>query len=105
MHAGGTTITAQLEVDGERPPIVGEGNGPIEAFVARGRRATSVDGEFDVLDYAEHAIGQGADAPGGRLRRDRHRRRRRSRWGIGTDPNITTASLRAVLDGLRTPAR
>ena len=61
-----------------------------------------VGGDFDVLDYAEHAIGQGADAravayietvdANGNIR-----------WGIGTDPNITTASLRAVLAGVRTP--
>ena len=49
-----------------------------------------------MLDYAEHAIGQGADAQavayietvGGRGN---------VRWGLATDPNITTASLRAVL--------
>ena len=35
--------------------------------------------------------------PGGRLRRDDQRRSNDVKWGIGQDPNITTASLRAVL--------
>ncbi|MGE5209990.1 MAG: alpha-isopropylmalate synthase regulatory domain-containing protein, partial [Acidobacteriota bacterium] len=95
---GRTSIQAQLEVDGEAHSIHGEGDGPVEAFVAAlvaefGHR---VDGHFDVLDYAEHAIGKGSNAQaaayvetvsdGGKVR-----------WGIGVDPNITTASLRAVL--------
>ncbi|MEM8745756.1 MAG: 2-isopropylmalate synthase [Actinomycetota bacterium] len=96
--SGRTTIQAQLDVDGEAHSIRGEGEGPVEAFVealieAFGDR---VGGEFDVLDYAEHAIGQGADTTavayletvrsGGDIR-----------WGVGRSSNITTASLRAVL--------
>ena len=95
---GLTTIQVQLEVDGKAHSIRGEGEGPVEAFVAAliAEFSDRVGGSFDVLDYAEHAIGQGADAQavayvetvrdGGEVR-----------WGIGTDPNITTASLRAVL--------
>ncbi|NQY56063.1 MAG: 2-isopropylmalate synthase [Ilumatobacteraceae bacterium] len=95
---GVTTIQAQLAVDGQAHSIRAEGDGPVEAFVAALVEAfgAEVDHHFDVLDYAEHAIGQGADAQavayietvsdGGEIR-----------WGIGTDPNITTASLRAVL--------
>ena len=95
---GRTVIQAQVDVDGEPRSIRGEGDGPVEAFVAAlllefGER---VGGEFDVLDYAEHAIGQGADTTavayletirgGGDIR-----------WGVGQSANITTASLRAVL--------
>ena len=95
---GLTTIQVQLEVDGKAHSIRGEGEGPVEAFVAAlvAEFSDRVGGSFDVLDYAEHAIGQGADAQAvayvetvsdGEV----------IRWGIGTDPNITTASLRAVL--------
>jgi 2-isopropylmalate synthase len=93
-----TSITAQLVVDGEHVTVRGEGNGPIDAFV----HAVS-DGlgtSLDVVDYAEHAIGSGADASavayvetvdeGGTLR-----------WGVGTDPNIITASLQAVVCAVR----
>ena len=60
--------------------------------------------EFDVVDYAEHAIGQGAEATAAAYVETRRRRTATIRWGIGIDPNITTASLRAVLVGLRAPA-
>ncbi|MDJ0769318.1 MAG: 2-isopropylmalate synthase [Ilumatobacter sp.] len=92
--AGHTTITAQLEVDGQPVTIQGEGDGPVEAFV---HAITEHFHEaFDVVDYAEHAIGRGADAQAvayvetttgdGTIR-----------WGLGQNPNITTASLHAVL--------
>ena len=95
---GTTTIQVQLEVEGAAHSLHGTGDGPVEAFVAAltDEFGGSVGGDFDVLDYAEHAIGQGADARAvayletvdgnGNVR-----------WGIGTDPSITTASLRAVL--------
>jgi 2-isopropylmalate synthase len=95
---GTTTIQVQLEVEGAAHSLHGTGDGPVEAFVAAltDEFGGSVGGDFDVLDYAEHAIGQGADARAvayletvdgnGNVR-----------WGLGTDPSITTASLRAVL--------
>ena len=87
-------MTAQLDVAGSPTTVTGEGDGPVEAFVSA---LTSHFGvEFDVVDYAEHAIGRGANAEAvayvetvdgaGDIK-----------WGIGKDPNITTASLRAVL--------
>jgi 2-isopropylmalate synthase len=92
---GRTSITAQLVVDGTPATIVGEGNGPIDAFVHALR--DGIDAELNVLDYAEHAIGQGSEAnavayvetsePDGN-----------ALWGVGVDPNIITASLRAVLN-------
>ncbi|MDG2233399.1 MAG: 2-isopropylmalate synthase [Ilumatobacter sp.] len=97
---GNTSIQVQLDVNGSAHSLDGQGDGPVEAFVAAlvSEFGSSVGGDFDVLDYAEHAIGQGADAravayietvdANGNIR-----------WGIGTDPNITTASLRAVLAG------
>ena len=53
-------MTAQVVVDGEHHTVTGEGSGPISAFV-RGLRA-SFGVELDVVDYAEHAIGRGAEA-------------------------------------------
>src|SRR5437899_1180801 len=92
-----TRITAQLVVDGASRTVTGAGNGPIAAFVDALRRGLGA--ELDVVDYAEHALGQGADAAAvayvetvdgdGTLR-----------WGVGAHPNIITASLRAVLSAL-----
>jgi 2-isopropylmalate synthase len=94
---GRTVITAQLVVDGAHRTITGEGNGPIDAFVHAVREGLQVD--VDVVDYAEHAMGAGADAtavayvetigPSGD-----------TRWGVGTHPNIITASLRAVVSAI-----
>jgi 2-isopropylmalate synthase len=93
----GTRITAQLLVNGEPRTVTGAGNGPIAAFVDALR--VGLGAEIDVVDYAEHALGQGADATAvayvetiggdGTLR-----------WGVGTHANIITASLRAVLSAL-----
>ena len=93
-QSGTTTITAQLLVNGEHRTISGSGNGPIDAFVHAVRDGLNT--RIDVVDYAEHAMGQGSEATAvayvettdgaGNVR-----------WGVGTDPNIITASFRAVL--------
>jgi 2-isopropylmalate synthase len=93
----GTRITAQLVVDGVPRTVTGAGNGPIAAFVDALRSGLGV--EMDVVDYAEHALGQGADATAvayvETIARDGS-----LWWGVGTHPNIITASLRAVLSAL-----
>ncbi len=97
-----TRINAQLVVTGTPQTVTGTGNGPIAAFVdaLRGGLGASID----VVDYQEHAVGQGADATAaayvetiaedGTLR-----------WGVGVHPNIITASLRAVLSALARHSR
>jgi 2-isopropylmalate synthase len=93
----GTRITAQLVMDGAPRTVTGAGNGPIAAFVDALRSGLGV--EMDVVDYAEHALGQGADATAvayvETIARDGS-----LWWGVGTHPNIITASLRAVLSAL-----
>jgi 2-isopropylmalate synthase len=99
---GRTTISAQLDVEGTPVTVSGDGDGPIEAFVHGLRSGLGQD--FDVTDYAEHAMGRGADAQAvayvesiggdGEVR-----------WGVGTDPNITTASLKAVLSAFERQQR
>ena len=88
------SITAQLVVDGHHRTVRGEGNGPISAFVNGLRSELQTD--LDVLDYAEHAMGQGSGATAvayvETVGSDQV-----VRWGVGTDPNTVTASLRAVL--------
>jgi 2-isopropylmalate synthase len=92
-----TRITAQLVVDGAPRTVTGAGNGPIAAFVDALRSGLGL--EMDVVDYAEHALGQGADATAvayvETIARDGS-----LWWGVGTHPNIITASLRAVLSAL-----
>jgi 2-isopropylmalate synthase len=92
---GRTSITAQLVIDGVHQTVVGEGNGPIDAFVHA--LSDGIGSSIDVLDYAEHAMGQGSEAMAvayvetsdadGTVK-----------WGVGTDPSTITAALRAVLN-------
>ena len=74
---GKATVTAQVTVDGEHRTVVGEGAGPISAFVRGLRESFGV--ELDVVDYAEHAIGRGADASAAAYVESVARRRRRRR--------------------------
>ena len=92
--SGETTITAQITVAGERKTVVGQGNGPIDAFVHGLRSGLGLD--IDVLDYNEHAMGSGSDATAVAYV-ESTTSEGSVKWGVGSDPNTITASLRAVL--------
>ena len=91
---GSARITAQVLADGEPVTVAGSGNGPIAAFVDGLRDALDVD--VDVVDYHEHSMGAGAGATAVAYV-ETIDAEKVTRWGIGTDPNIITASLKAVL--------
>ena len=91
-----TTITAHLIVDGTPTTVSGSGNGPIAAFVDALRTGLGI--ELDVVDYHEHSMGRGADATA--VAYVETVDGSATRWGIGLDPNIITASLRAVLSAV-----
>src|SRR3712207_4163028 len=93
-------MVVEIVNDGVPTTIEGRGNGPIAAFVDALR---SVDVDVRVLDYAEHAMSAGGDARaaayvecavGDRVL-----------WGVGIDPNIVTASLRAVVSAVNRAPR
>jgi 2-isopropylmalate synthase len=88
-----------LYVDGARQEVEGRGNGPIAAFVdALG----SIGHDVRVLDYHEHALSAGGDARAAAYLEcavgDR------VLWGVGVDPNIVTASLKAVTSAVNRAA-
>jgi 2-isopropylmalate synthase len=84
-----------LYVEGERQELDGKGNGPIAAFVDA---LASVGHDVRVLDYHEHALSSGGDASAAAYLEcavgDR------VLWGVGIDPNIVTASLKAVVSAV-----
>ncbi|MEI2713540.1 MAG: 2-isopropylmalate synthase [Nocardioides sp.] len=86
-------LEVNIYVDGESHTLTGQGNGPIAAFVDA---INDLPQGFDVrvLDYAEHALSSGGDAIAAAyvecLVGDQ------VLWGVGLDPNIVTASLKAV---------
>ena len=79
-----------------RAEITGEGNGPIAALV---HALASIGIDARVLDYHEHAHQRRRRRAGGGLPRGRHRRPRPV--GLRHRPDITTASLYALVSAIR----
>jgi 2-isopropylmalate synthase len=88
-------LTVNVYVDGQPQTLQGTGNGPIAAFV---EAVNGLGYDVRVLDYAEHALSSGGDAiaaayvecaVGDQVL-----------WGVGLDPNIVTASLKAVVSAV-----
>ncbi|MCX6421276.1 MAG: 2-isopropylmalate synthase [Actinobacteria bacterium] len=97
---GDTTVDVVIRDSGVDVSLTGTGNGPIAAFCA----ALSSHGiDVRVLDYHEHAMSAGGDAnaaaylectTGDRVL-----------WGVGIDPSITTASLKAIVSAVNRSLR
>ena len=94
--ADGVVLSADLAVGGATLSVSGRGNGPISALVHALRQDLGID--VEVLDYAEHALGAGEEATA--VAYVEVRSSGEVRWGVGMDPNITTASMKAVLSAL-----
>jgi 2-isopropylmalate synthase len=88
-------LTVDVRVAGEPRTLAGTGNGPIAAFVDA---LATVGYEVRVLDYAEHAMSAGGDARAAAYVECEVAGR--TLWGVGTDANIVTASLRAVVSAV-----
>ena len=95
---GGFALAASLQWQGERLDIEGAGTGPIDAFVQA--VAAALDCQVRVLDYNEHAIGEGANAKAVAYVELRVNEKH-TVYGVGMDANIVSASLRAILSGLQ----
>lgn len=90
-------LSGNLPWDGEVRAVEGRGNGPIDAFIQALRAATGHD--IRVIDYHQHAIGEGADARAAaylELRIDQTQ----TLFGVGIDADTLSASLKAVISGL-----
>ena len=83
--------------DGSTLTVEGEGNGPIDAFVDALKKAFGV--EFSFIDYYEHAVGRGANATAASYV-EIHDGDGRAVHGVGMDPNIVMASLKATLNAV-----
>ncbi len=96
---GTRTLTADLKQrDGTIRTIEGLGNGPVDAFVDALKRSYGV--EFSLVDYHEHAVGRGANATAA-CYVQLEDAQGRTVHGVGMDPNIVMASLKAVLSGVQ----
>ncbi|MDX3191047.1 2-isopropylmalate synthase [Streptomyces sp. MN03-5084-2B] len=88
-------ITATVRVEGDEHEITGRGNGPIAAFFDA---LSTVGYDLRLLDYSEHTLSPGDDARAASYIECAISDR--VFWGIGIDPSIVTASLRAVVSAV-----
>lgn len=92
-----TEVSAEVVLAAVPTKVSGTGNGPIDAFV---NGLTSAFGEsIRVLDYHEHSIGSGSDAQA--VCYMELRIGEKTLFGVGTDSNIVTASIKAIVSGLQ----
>jgi 2-isopropylmalate synthase len=94
------TLEVALRDGSDEIVLTSTGNGPIAAFCA----ALAGHGiDVRVLDYAEHAMSAGGDATAAAYVEcaiGSH-----VLWGVGIDPNIVTASLKAVVSAVNRALR
>lgn len=76
----------------------GIGNGPIDA--ARAAIEDTADVHVKVLDYSEHALGEGSHAQAAAYIKLMDVNTGRVTFGVGVSPNITRASHRALFSAL-----
>lgn len=93
-------LTVSVLDRGEMHELTGQGNGPIAAFCSI-LQEYGVD--VRVLDYYEHALSAGGDASAAAylecaIDGDVF-------WGVGIDPNTTTAALKAVVSAINRAIR
>jgi 2-isopropylmalate synthase len=93
-------LTIKMTDRGEAIELSGTGNGPIAAFC---HILQNYGVDVRVLDFSEHALSSGGDASAaaylecaiaGEVF-----------WGVGIDPNTTTASLKAVVSAINRAIR
>jgi 2-isopropylmalate synthase len=95
--SSGANVTAQLTVNGEHRTVIGQGNGPIDAFVAALQADLGID--IDVVDYSEHAVGAGSSATAVAYV-ETQAGDGTVLWGVGRHESILTASLRAIVSAV-----
>lgn len=91
---GQRTFIGRIAIDGEVRSLSGRGNGLISGVVAALQDAGGP--VLDVADYQEHAIGSGATAQAAAYVECRTSDGR-TVFGTGIDPDVATASVRALL--------
>jgi 2-isopropylmalate synthase len=96
---GATTVTLQATwlKDGKQQIAEGKGNGPVDAFV-HALQSGGVE-KFELISYAEHSLGRGAEARAAAYIEIKTARKR-SCFGVGIDTNIELASLKAIISAL-----
>jgi 2-isopropylmalate synthase len=94
-HSGADRIFAgKLTIDGTPRSVSGRGNGLMSSVIAA--LAESGGPIMDIVDYSEHAIGQGSNVQAAAYVECRTADGK-SLFGCGLDTDVATASVRAIL--------
>jgi 2-isopropylmalate synthase len=97
---GTVSLDVQLRVGDDVESSAGTGNGPIAAFLG----IMSTQGvEIELFDYVEHALSAGGDAVAAAY--VELKVNGKTLWGVGIDPDISTASLKAVVSAVNRAVR
>lgn len=75
-----------------------EGNGPLDAVKNAVKKCVDVD--IRVLNYAEHALGEGSHARAAAYIQMKNRKTGKVTFGVGVSANITRASVRGFFSAL-----
>lgn len=92
-HEGRETFMAKLDYFGKELEISGKGDGVLDAFVVALKQAIQID--FEIMEYGEHALGQGADAEAVTYIQLKCEGRRYS--GVAISKDIISSSLNAFM--------
>ena len=97
---GAVALQVRMRDGEEERDFSGEGNGPIAAFLD----ILSRDGvDIRLFDYVEHTMGASGDAKAAAyVELDVNGR---TLWGVGIDPDISTASLKAIVSAVNRALR
>ena len=90
---GRETFNAKIDYFGKELSISGEGDGVLNAFVTGLKKAIKID--FEIMEYGEHALGQGADAEAVTYIQLKCDGRRYS--GVAISKDIIASSLNALM--------
>ncbi len=94
----GVECIIRVRKGGEVHQIRGRGNGPVAAFV-HGLNESGIVSPFEVVSYAEHSLGKGAEAKAVAYFEIKAGVGPTT-FGAATDTNIEVASLKAILSAL-----
>ena len=92
-QSGREKFAASLDYAGQAIALSGEGDGVLDAFIEGLKRALNVD--FEVMEYGEHALGQGADAEAVTYMQLKFGAQRFS--GVAISKDIISSSLNALM--------
>ena len=87
-------FVGRIRVDGQLRSISGRGNGLISSLLSALRSECGL--ELEVADYHEHALSSGSEAKAA-CYLECKMADGQTVWGVGIDPDVSTASVKAVL--------